>query len=93
MYVGDTLPDSDYGFIRREVKIKHFSNATINTPDFINYKLYNTGFNGNVTFHDFSIAINTTELLHREYHGPGDQSELRCRLSDRSPVGLDQYHS
>jgi hypothetical protein len=62
-YIGDLLPGSNYGFIRREVKIKHFSNATIDQTDVKNFKLNNTGFDGNVTLHDFSIVINTEKLL------------------------------
>lgn len=62
-YIGDTLPDGNYGFIRREVKIKHFSNATIDNTTVENFHLNNTGVDGNVTFHDFAITINTTQLL------------------------------
>lgn len=67
-YVGDTLPDGNYGFIRREVKIKHFSNATIDQTDFVKFGLNNTDtspliHDSNVTSHNFAITINTNQLL------------------------------
>ena len=69
-YVGDTLPGSNYGYIRREVKIKHFSNATLNQTIYINDGRY--GFNNteNATSHEFSIRINTTELLFGNISNP-----------------------
>jgi hypothetical protein len=62
-YVGEVRP-GNYGFIRREVKIKHFTNATIDKTDIQNLNMTNTGFDGNVSYHDFSIVINRTELLY-----------------------------
>jgi hypothetical protein len=70
MCVGGTLPDSNYGYIRREVKIKHFSNATIDKTDMVKFNLSNTGEDGNVTTHDFSIVINTTKLLNENIMNP-----------------------
>jgi hypothetical protein len=61
-YIGEVRPDN-YGYIRKQVKIKHFSNATIDQTDILKFNLNNTGPDGNVTFHDFSITINTTRLL------------------------------
>ena len=52
--IGDVLPEG-YGYIRRLVKIKGASNATINA---INYK----NNDQNVTSHTFSILINTPRL-------------------------------
>jgi hypothetical protein len=69
-YIGDLLPVSNYGFIRREVKIKHFSNATIDNKDVADFKLTNTGYDGNVTLHDFAITINTTKLLNGNITDP-----------------------
>lgn len=60
-YIGAVRPDN-YGFIRREVKIKHSaSNATLEyATDYRKYRLNNTQ---NSTYHNFAILINTTELL------------------------------
>jgi hypothetical protein len=71
-YVGDILPVSNYGYIRREVKIKHFSNATIDRTDYNEAIIEKSAFNNtqNVTFHDFSIKINTTRLLHGNITDP-----------------------
>lgn len=76
-YVGDVRPEN-YGFIRREVKIKGVSNATIGKSDFTKFKEYNTdkspgiinGFDGNVTSHDFTITINRSVLLHDAITNP-----------------------
>jgi hypothetical protein len=60
-YIGDLLPlNSSYGFIRREVKIKQFSDTTINKTVIKNFNYTTTE---NVTSHKFSIVINTTRLL------------------------------
>ena len=52
--VGDMLPDG-YGYIRRVVKVKGPSNATINGSDYLKSDSVNT--------HIFSIVINNTKLL------------------------------
>jgi hypothetical protein len=52
--VGDVVPEG-YGYIRRVVKIKGLSNATIDAP------LYKNPDN-NVTTHEFSILVNNAEL-------------------------------
>jgi hypothetical protein len=57
--VGDILPEG-YGHIRRLVKIKSMSNATIN-ESYINTHLYTN--TENVTEHQFSILFNNTKLL------------------------------
>ena len=73
-YVGDLLPEN-YGFIRREVKIKHASNATIDTPDF---QAYNSTNGQNVSSQQFSIAINTSELLRGNISSPVTNPNLRA---------------
>jgi hypothetical protein len=62
-YVGDVMPGSNYGYIRREVKVKHFGDTLINRSDIGDLQLYNTGKDSNVSLHDFSIIINTNRLL------------------------------
>ncbi|MDO9549773.1 MAG: hypothetical protein Q7J03_02250 [Methanoregula sp.] len=61
--VGDVLPDG-YGYIRRLVKIKSSSNASIGSSYFVNHKYNNTGVPSdfNVSRHEFSILINNTRL-------------------------------
>ncbi|PKL57781.1 MAG: hypothetical protein CVV34_05735, partial [Methanomicrobiales archaeon HGW-Methanomicrobiales-5] len=61
--VGDILPDG-YGYIRRLVKIKSPSNASIGSSYFVNHKYNNTGVPSdfNVSRHEFSILINNTRL-------------------------------
>jgi hypothetical protein len=56
--VGDVLPDG-YGYIRRLVKIKGTSNASIGSAYISTYNYNNTE---NVTWHEFSILINSTKL-------------------------------
>lgn len=75
-YVGEPLWESNYGFIRREVKIKGSSNATINKADYTTFQLVNknTGTSNsldiNATNHDFAIQINRTRLLHGDITEP-----------------------
>jgi hypothetical protein len=57
--IGDLLPDG-YGHIRRLVKIKSMSNATINESYILTHKYTNTE---NVSEHQFSIVFNNTKLL------------------------------
>jgi hypothetical protein len=57
--VGDIVPDS-YGNIRRIVKIKGASNATIGRSHFAAHNFTNLDA---VTMHEFSILINNTKLL------------------------------
>jgi len=68
-FVGEERP-KNYGYMRREVKIKHSSNATIDKTDVVKFRLNNSDTNGpslirdgNVTYHDFVIEINRTKLL------------------------------
>ena len=55
--IGDVLPEG-YGYIRRLVKIKGVSNATIDKTSISNFK----NPDQNVTSHTFSILVNTSEL-------------------------------
>ena len=57
--IGDVLPEG-YGYIRRLVKIKGESNATINETSMSAYKFINP--DQNVISHTFSIRINTPQL-------------------------------
>ena len=64
--VGDVLPGG-YGYIRRLVKIKGVSNATIGNTSFLEYTTNPSAyrFNNteqNVTSHTFSILVNTPQL-------------------------------
>jgi hypothetical protein len=70
-YIGEVRPDN-YGFIRREVKVKHdFSNATLTKTSLVsNYSTYRLNNSQNSTYHDFSIVINTTNLLHGNITNP-----------------------
>jgi len=67
--VGDIAPDN-YGYIRRDVKIKQASNATINSTKILAFGYTTTE---NVTSHQFSIALNTTELLDDKIRNPAYQ--------------------
>jgi hypothetical protein len=60
--VGEIRPDN-YGYIRRLVKIKGYSNASIN-GDFIrtHHYYYNNSMSDNVTTHVFSILVDSNEL-------------------------------
>jgi hypothetical protein len=57
--VGDVRPDG-YGYIRRVVQLKGWSNATIGNATITNLKYQSTE---NVTTHLFTIHINSTDLL------------------------------
>lgn len=67
--VGNTPPDN-YGYIRRDVKIKQTSNATIDYQKIRDFH-YNT--TEEVTSHQFSIVLNTTELLNNKNRNPAYQ--------------------
>jgi len=56
--VGEVLP-SGHGYIRRLVKIKDDSNATIGINQIVRHQYNNTE---NATRHEFSILINSTKL-------------------------------
>jgi len=65
--VGDVVPDNyQYGYIRRNVKIKGSSNTTIDNKTIGTYGYHNTG---NVTLNQFSILINSSHLLTGEVGG------------------------
>ena len=63
--VGDPLPDG-YGYIRRFVKIKSTTSATLvggtDSYDFQNGKVIGSLVDGNETTHVFAILVNNTEL-------------------------------
>ncbi|MDO9034499.1 MAG: hypothetical protein Q7U51_04780 [Methanoregula sp.] len=59
--VGDVVPDNyQYGYIRRDVKIKGSSNTTIGNTTITKYGYKNTE---NVTLNEFRIVINSSHLL------------------------------
>ena len=59
--VGDVVPNNyQYGYIRRDVKIKGSSNTTIGNTTIKKYGYKNTG---NVTLNEFRIVINSSYLL------------------------------
>ena len=64
--VGDIVPDN-YGVIRRDVKVRSSSNATINQTTIRNYH-YNT--TENATYNVFSIEINSSHLHQGNYRFP-----------------------
>ncbi|MCX6686003.1 MAG: hypothetical protein NTV10_05090 [Methanoregula sp.] len=66
--VGDIKPDG-YGYIRRLVKIKYPSNATVNAPNF-----RNSGVSNNVTTHVFSFHLNCTNLI-------GDEPNIAYQIN------------
>lgn len=55
--LGDVRPNGAYGYIRRVVKVKEMSNATIDASSFLN---------GTSPTHMFSPELNITELLAKE---------------------------
>jgi hypothetical protein len=60
-FVGDVVPDNyQYGYIRRNVKIKGSSNTTISNTIITKYGYKNTE---NVTLNEFRIVINSSYLL------------------------------
>ena len=67
--VGNSPPDK-YGYIRRDVKIKQASNATI---DYQKIQAFGYTTTENVTSHQFSIILNTTELLNDNIRNPAYQ--------------------
>lgn len=59
--IGDVVPSYyPYGYIRRDVKIKRSSNATIGETIIRQHNFNNTE---NVTFNEFSIVVNSSSLL------------------------------
>ena len=57
--VGDILPD-EYGYIRRVVKVRGYSNVTIGQQVITNMNMNSTD---NVTIHNFLVQFNSTDLL------------------------------
>jgi hypothetical protein len=72
--VGDIKPDG-YGYIRRVVKIKYPSNATINAPNF-----RNSGPSANATTHIFSLNLNCTNLIGGERNPAYQIDPLRDQI-------------
>jgi hypothetical protein len=72
--VGDIKPDG-FGYIRRLVKLKYPSNATIEAP---NYR--NSGLSANVTTHIFSVHINCTNLIGDERNPAYQINPLRDQI-------------
>ncbi|MDD1686267.1 hypothetical protein [Methanoregula sp.] len=64
--VGEPIPDN-YGYIRRDVKVKQGSNATIDKAVIKEFKYNNTD---TASRHDFSIVLNNTRLLYEEVRDP-----------------------
>jgi len=84
--VGDVLPEG-YGYIRRLVKIKGVSNATIDKTSISLYKLNNT--DQNVTSHSFSILVNTPEL----YRNITDPSYQIDPVADQIMINITDLNS
>ena len=87
--VGDVIPD-EYGYIRRDVKIKSSSNATIDNTMIREFGYNNTE---NVSFNQFSIQINNTELLQGEITNPAYQinpmtQRIMINITDLENQGL-----
>lgn len=72
--VGDIKPDG-YGYIRRVVKMKYPSNATIQDPN-----IRNSGPSANVTTHIFSLNINCTNLIGDEINPAYQINPLRDQI-------------
>jgi hypothetical protein len=63
-HIGDTIPEQDYGYIRRAVLVKSNSSATIDESLIkARYWSNNTTMQGNFTEDTFSIHFNGTKLL------------------------------
>lgn len=60
-YVGEDIPDVDYGYIRRTVMVKSPSNATIDA-NIARIKKYGYNNTENVSLNQFSIELNQAEL-------------------------------
>ncbi|HUT38792.1 MAG TPA: hypothetical protein VMW77_05770 [Methanoregula sp.] len=84
--IGDVLPEG-YGYIRRLVKIKGVSNATINETSMSNYKFIN--LDQNVTSHTFSILVNTPQL----YMDMTDLSYQIDPVQDRIMINITDLNS
>jgi len=64
--IGEIIP-KDYGYIRRDVRIKEPSNATINNITIAAFRYNNTE---QVTSNWFSIKINSSNLVSGDYRTP-----------------------
>jgi hypothetical protein len=91
--VGDVVPEG-YGYIRRIVKIKGISNATINQSYITTHQFVNSD---NVTSHEFSILVNNSGLKTQknpayEIDPARDQimvniTDIRSTLSNQTEAG------
>jgi hypothetical protein len=83
--VGDSVPEG-HGYIRRIVKIKSPSNATIDTP-----MISGHGYNNSesVSFHQFSLQINGTKLLSGDIRDPAYQINPQKDQITINITGLD----
>ncbi len=79
--IGEVVPE-DYGFIRRAVKVKYPGNATINGYTIVSHGYVNSD---NVSFNQFSLAINASELLSGNVKDPRYQINP---LNDRILINI-----
>jgi hypothetical protein len=91
--VGDVIPDYyQYGYIRRDVKIRSGSNATIGETLINTYSYYNTE---NVQNHPFSMVINTSSLLFDDVGSrkspTGDAAYRINPLRDRIIINITDF--
>jgi hypothetical protein len=84
--VGDIIPDG-HGYIRRDVKIREESNATIGKT-MIEARDYNNS--EEVSWNHFSIQLNNTELLNGDVRNPAYQINY---YSDRIIVNITDINT
>ena len=87
--VGDILPEG-YGYIRRIVKIKGLSNASINKTYIQSHNFKNTE---NVTTHEFSILINNSKLAEQKdpsYQIDPSRDQIVINITDLRSTIFDQ---
>ncbi|MDD4137464.1 MAG: hypothetical protein PHT99_06165, partial [Methanoregula sp.] len=70
--VGEVVPEN-YGYIRRDVKIKQTSNATI---DYTRINAFGYNNTEDVSFNQFSIVLNHTKLRDENIHNPAYQIDI-----------------
>lgn len=96
--VGGILPDG-YGYIRRLVKIKGSSNASIGLAYIIAHKYNNTAIPSdlNVTHHEFSILINNTKLQTQmrnpTYQIDPSREQIMINITDLRSTIVPGYNS
>jgi len=102
LFVGDWKIPENYGYIRKQVRIKHFSNATIDQTDVQKFKLnsHDTSSliqDGNVTEHDFVIQINRSKLLYDNLTTPviNPNFDVAYRIDPRTEeinITIEDFH-